>query len=165
MNGSHGLASTIHTFRKRAGGHDGINTSSSLNGAFIQVPEGCLIRACEAETGEMAVLTTFAVESIDETLRKVVEMGGRIHSYVKNKTQFFCLRMLLELCLVTLSCLIIQTDVCAFSLTELGLTNLRMMADLGHSSAGIWDTLLDSLIAKEICMGSGLHISRRVSRT
>lgn len=30
----------------------------------------------------MAVLTTFAVESIDETLRKVVEMGGRMHSYV-----------------------------------------------------------------------------------
>ncbi|KAJ4396042.1 hypothetical protein N0V93_000258 [Gnomoniopsis smithogilvyi] len=65
---------TIHTFQKR--GH-GIST---LRGAFIQVPEGCLIRACEAESGEMAVLTTFAVESIEETLTKVVEMGGHIHS-------------------------------------------------------------------------------------
>lgn len=89
MNGGNGLpAATIHMFRKRHSGHDGSNASSSpssstsLSGAFIQVPEGCLIRACEAETGEMAVLTTFAVESIDETLRKVVEMGGRMHSYV-----------------------------------------------------------------------------------
>lgn len=56
--------------------------SNALHGAFIQVPEGCLIRACEADTGEMAVLTTFAVESISETLKRVMEMGGRMHSYV-----------------------------------------------------------------------------------
>lgn len=73
MNGG---AATIHTFHKH--GH-GIST---LRGAFIPVPEGCLIRACEAHTGEMAVLTTFAVESIEDTLRKVVEMGGQMHSYV-----------------------------------------------------------------------------------
>lgn len=91
MNGSSGsaAASTIHTFHKHSSGHGNNASSSSLNGAFIQVPEGCLIRACQAETGEMAVLTTFAVESIDETLRKVVDMGGRVHSYVCMRTNCF----------------------------------------------------------------------------
>lgn len=92
MNGSNNgqSAATIHMFHRRSGGgHGGSSTSSLLNGAFIQVPEGCLIRACEAETGEMAVLTTFAVESIDETLRKVVEMGGRMHSYVMSTDSCF----------------------------------------------------------------------------
>lgn len=72
-----GPATTIHTFYKKSGQGD-----DALHGAFIQVPEGCLIRACAADTGEMAVLTTFAVESIEETLSKVVELGGRMHSYV-----------------------------------------------------------------------------------
>lgn len=73
MNGG---PATIHTFHKRGPG------TSTLHGAFIQVPEGCLVRAWEADTGEMAVLATFAVDSIEETLAKVVEMGGSMHSYV-----------------------------------------------------------------------------------
>lgn len=46
------------------------------------MPEGCLIHAWGPDSPEMAVLTTFAVESIEETLRRVVELGGRVHSYV-----------------------------------------------------------------------------------
>lgn len=51
-----------------------------LSGAFIQVPEDCLIRAWDADgPGKTAVLTTFAVESIEGTLARVVAMGGRMH--------------------------------------------------------------------------------------
>lgn len=65
-------------FRVSGGGGGG----ATLHGAFIQVPEGCLIRAWESGSLEMAVLTTFAVDSIDETLGMVQAMGGRVHSYV-----------------------------------------------------------------------------------
>ncbi|KAL1865713.1 hypothetical protein Daus18300_007089 [Diaporthe australafricana] len=67
-------ANTIHMFRK----------GSALHGAFIQVPEGCLVQAWGDEHSggrvNMAVLTTFVVESIEETMRMVAEMGGRLHS-------------------------------------------------------------------------------------
>lgn len=67
-------ASTIHMFRK----------GSTLNGAFIQVPEGCLVRAWGDDNSggrvNMAVLTTFVVESIEATMRMVENMGGRVHS-------------------------------------------------------------------------------------
>lgn len=57
-----------------------------------------------------------------------------------------------------ISCSLVWTDICASSLRELELINLVMMADPEHLSAGIWATLLGSLIAREICMGSGLRI-------
>lgn len=70
-------AAAVHMFR------GGCNSpASALQGAFIQVPEGCLIRAWEAHSPEMAVLTTFAVGSVEETLRRVAVMGGRVHSCV-----------------------------------------------------------------------------------
>lgn len=72
---ANGSPATIHMFRKACGGHN------RLRGAFIQVPEECLIRGWEAGSpGKMAVLTTFAVASIEGTLGRVVEMGGRLHS-------------------------------------------------------------------------------------
>lgn len=57
---------------------------AALNGAFIQVPEGCLVRAWGAGgSGDgrvnMAALTTFAVESIEGTLSAVEGLGGRVH--------------------------------------------------------------------------------------
>lgn len=56
---------------------------TSLNGAFIQVPQGCLVQAWGSEAPDgrvnMAVLTTFAVESIEGTTRLVEDMGGRMH--------------------------------------------------------------------------------------
>lgn len=56
----------------------------TLNGAFIQVPEGCLVQAWGSSASDdgrvsMAVLTTFAVESIEATLRLVEHLGGRVH--------------------------------------------------------------------------------------
>lgn len=56
----------------------------ALNGAFIQVPEGCLVQAWGSSGSDndrvsMAVLTTFAVESIERTLSVVEGMGGRVH--------------------------------------------------------------------------------------
>lgn len=55
-------------------------STSSLRGAFIQVPEECLVQTWDAERPcMMAVLTTFSVQSIEETLEMVVEMGGRVH--------------------------------------------------------------------------------------
>ncbi|CAN8105818.1 unnamed protein product [Discula destructiva] len=66
---------TIHIFRK-----DGGPGNCTLHGAFIQLPEGCLIRAWEPDNPEMAVLTTFAVESIEDTLMRVEGLGGSMHS-------------------------------------------------------------------------------------
>ncbi|KAJ0120319.1 hypothetical protein J7T55_001177 [Diaporthe amygdali] len=66
-------AGSIHMFRR----------GTNLNGAFIQVPQGCLVQAwgSEAPGGRvnMAVLTTFAVDSIEGTMRLVEDMGGRMH--------------------------------------------------------------------------------------
>ncbi|KAG8168702.1 hypothetical protein KVR01_001451 [Diaporthe batatas] len=67
-------ASTIHMFRK----------GGTLNGAFIQVPEGCLVQAWGSSGSvdgrvSMAVLTTFAVESIEATLKMVEDLGGRVY--------------------------------------------------------------------------------------
>jgi len=70
---------TVHVFRSSG---DRSDSSSILHGAFIQVPEGCLIHAWAPDSPEMAVLTTFAVASIEETLGRVVASGGRVHSYV-----------------------------------------------------------------------------------
>lgn len=56
---------------------------ANLNGAFIQVPEGCLVQAWGSGNSDgrvnMAVLTTFAVESIEETLSAVEALGGSTH--------------------------------------------------------------------------------------
>lgn len=71
---ANGSSATVHVFRK--GGGRGLG----LSGAFIQVPEDRLIRAWDADSpGRTAVLTTFAVESIEGTLARVEEMGGRAH--------------------------------------------------------------------------------------
>lgn len=56
----------------------------ALNGAFIQVPEGCLVQAWGSSGSDdgrvsMAVLTTFAVESIEVTLKTVEDLGGRVY--------------------------------------------------------------------------------------
>lgn len=57
--------------------------NNSLRGAFIQVPEECLVQTWDAVSPSMmAVLTTFSVRSIEETLNFVVEMGGRVHLLV-----------------------------------------------------------------------------------
>lgn len=57
---------------------------TAINGAFIQVPEGCLVQAWgSGESGgrvNMAVLTTFVVDSIEWTLSAVEGLGGRVHS-------------------------------------------------------------------------------------
>ncbi|KAL2274068.1 hypothetical protein FJTKL_03685 [Diaporthe vaccinii] len=57
---------------------------TTLNGAFIQVPEGCLVQAWGAAASDegrvnMAVLTTFAVDSIERTLSMVEGLGGTVH--------------------------------------------------------------------------------------
>lgn len=57
---------------------------AALNGAFIQVPEGCLVQAWGAAASDdsrvsMAVLTTFAVDSIEGTLSMAEGLGGRVH--------------------------------------------------------------------------------------
>lgn len=57
---------------------------AALNGAFIQVPEGCLVQAWGSSGSDdgrvsMAVLTTFAVESIEVTLKTVEDLGGRVY--------------------------------------------------------------------------------------
>lgn len=56
---------------------------AALNGAFIQVPEGCLVQAWGSGDSDgrvnMAALTTFAVDSIEGTLRMVEGLGGRVH--------------------------------------------------------------------------------------
>ncbi|KKY30370.1 putative glyoxalase bleomycin resistance protein dioxygenase [Diaporthe ampelina] len=57
---------------------------AALNGAFIQVPEGCLVQAWGSGGSDdgrvtMAALTTFAVESIEGTLSSVEVSGGRVH--------------------------------------------------------------------------------------
>lgn len=57
---------------------------ATLNGAFIQVPEGCLVQAWGTGGSDdgrvsMAILTTFAVESIEWTLSAVEGLGGSVH--------------------------------------------------------------------------------------
>ncbi|KAG6359309.1 hypothetical protein INS49_012830 [Diaporthe citri] len=72
-NGSSSPASTIHMFRKGA----------ALNGAFIQVPENCLVQAWGSGGSggrvNMAILTTFTVDSIERTLSMVEGLGGTVH--------------------------------------------------------------------------------------
>lgn len=57
--------------------------NNHLRGVFIQVHEECLVRAWDVDSpSKMAVLTTFLVGDIEETLAKVVGMGGRVHLLV-----------------------------------------------------------------------------------
>lgn len=72
-----GTPPTVRMFRCGGGG------GSDLRGAFIQVPEECLVQTWDTDRpSRMAVLTTFSVRSIEETLRRVVDMGGRVHASV-----------------------------------------------------------------------------------
>ncbi|EOO00358.1 putative glyoxalase bleomycin resistance protein dioxygenase protein [Phaeoacremonium minimum UCRPA7] len=67
-----GAENAIHFFHK----------GESLHGAFIQMPEdgNCLIRAWDAEDPlAMSVLTTYCVDSIEDTLAKVESHGGKVH--------------------------------------------------------------------------------------
>lgn len=52
---------------------------TAVRGAFIQVPEDCLLRPWDGASPRRAavVLTTFAVGSVEEVLERVREMGGR----------------------------------------------------------------------------------------
>lgn len=52
-----------------------------LNGAFAKMAseDGVASVASSADQGRMPVLATYLVQSIDETLAKVVEAGGKVH--------------------------------------------------------------------------------------
>lgn len=88
---------TIHTFcggvnsgvgdGGGGGGDDrggATTTTTAVRGAFIQVPEDCLVRPwgdAAAADGlvRAGVLTTFAVGSIEVALERVAAMGGKTH--------------------------------------------------------------------------------------
>lgn len=87
---------TIHTFCGgiKSGGDGGggggddrggaTTTTTAVRGAFIQVPEDCLVRPwgdAAAADGlvRAGVLTTFAVGSIEVALERVAAMGGKTH--------------------------------------------------------------------------------------
>ncbi|KAG7287164.1 hypothetical protein NEMBOFW57_006669 [Staphylotrichum longicolle] len=55
--------------------------TSKLSGAFVKMskPEGVATVADAAHPAKAAVLTSFFVPSIEETLKKVEDAGGRVH--------------------------------------------------------------------------------------
>lgn len=58
--------------------------TSKLSGAFVKMskPEGVATVADAAHPARTAVLASFFVPSIEETLKKVEDAGGRVHVYV-----------------------------------------------------------------------------------
>ncbi len=59
-------------------------TSGKLSGAFVKMgkPEDVAVVADAAHPAKSAVLAYYYVASIEETLKKVEEAGGRVHVYV-----------------------------------------------------------------------------------
>ena len=63
-------SSTIHFFTK----------GDSLHGAFHIMDEGChLFNVDEADSKKLPLLTTLCVLNIEETLKKIEELGGKTH--------------------------------------------------------------------------------------
>lgn len=58
--------------------------TGKLSGAFVKMskPEGVATVADAAHPAKTAVLASFFVASIEETLKKVEDAGGRVHVYV-----------------------------------------------------------------------------------
>ncbi|KAK3898323.1 hypothetical protein C8A05DRAFT_38088 [Staphylotrichum tortipilum] len=64
-----------------AGLHMFTGGGGQLNGAFVVMskPEGVAVVADEGDIAKMGVLPSYRVESVEETLGRVVENGGRVH--------------------------------------------------------------------------------------
>ena len=70
-----GADDTVHMFSK----------GKNMHGAFIHMPQdsNCHVRAWDAQNpGAMAVLTTYNVDSIEDTLALAETHGGKVHVYV-----------------------------------------------------------------------------------
>ena len=67
-------------------GNDAVHMFSSgkLSGAFVKMskPEDVAVVADAAHPAKTGVLASYYVASIEETLKKVEEAGGRVHVYV-----------------------------------------------------------------------------------
>jgi predicted enzyme related to lactoylglutathione lyase len=59
-------------------------THGKLNGAFVKMtkPEDVAAVADPAHPAKAGVLASYLVSSIEETLKKVEDAGGRVHVYV-----------------------------------------------------------------------------------
>ena len=62
-------------------------SNGKLNGAFVKMskPEDVATVADAAHPAKAGVLASYLVASIEETLKKVEEAGGRVHVYVFSK--------------------------------------------------------------------------------
>lgn len=65
-------------------GTDGVHMfhkGKNLNGAFVKMskPEGVAAVADIGYPSKMAAMASYLVESIDQTLKRVEEAGGRVH--------------------------------------------------------------------------------------
>ena len=63
-------------------------SNGKLNGAFVKMskPEDVATVADAAHPAKAGVLASYLVASIEETLKKVEEAGGRVHVYVLFRT-------------------------------------------------------------------------------